>query len=91
MTDINTLIDECLRLSYHSMRAKDKEFNAEIKTDLYGNIGKVNVVPQDISRVLLNLFNNAFYAVNEKKIKWNLRANSFCLYKKVGWQTRDCC
>ena len=67
LTDINALIDESLRLSYHGMRAKDKEFSATIKTDLDDSIGKVNVVPQDISRVLLNLLNNAFYAVDEKK------------------------
>jgi signal transduction histidine kinase len=66
-TDINALADEYLRLSYHGMRAKDKNFNAEIKTDFHENIGRINVVPQDIGRVLLNLFNNAFYAVSEKK------------------------
>jgi len=49
------------------MRAKDKNFNAEIKTDFDESIEKINVVPQDIGRVLLNLYNNAFYAVNEKK------------------------
>jgi two-component system NtrC family sensor kinase len=66
-TDINALAEEYLRLSYHGMRAKDKSFNAEIKTDFDESIGKINVVPQDIGRVLLNLFNNAFYAVSEKK------------------------
>jgi signal transduction histidine kinase len=66
-TDINALADEYLRLSYHGMRAKDKSFNATLKTDFDATIGKVNVVPQDIGRVLLNLFNNAFYAVSEKK------------------------
>jgi signal transduction histidine kinase len=66
-TDINTLADEYLRLSYHGLRAKDKNFNAEIKTDFDESIGKINVIPQDIGRVLLNLFNNAFYAVNEQK------------------------
>jgi two-component system NtrC family sensor kinase len=66
-TDINKLADEYLRLSYHGLRAKDKSFNTEIKMDLDESIGKINVVPQDIGRVLLNLFNNAFYAVNEKK------------------------
>jgi two-component system NtrC family sensor kinase len=66
-TDINVLCDEYLRLSYHGLRAKDKSFNAEIKTDFDESIGKINIVPQDIGRVLLNLFNNAFYAVNEKK------------------------
>ncbi len=65
-TDINNLCDEYLRLAFHGFRAKDKDFNAEIKTDFDETIGKINVVPQDIGRVLLNLFNNAFYAVNEK-------------------------
>jgi len=67
LTDINKLADEYLRLAYHGLRAKDKTFNAEIKTDFDNSIGKVNVVPQDIGRVLLNLINNAFYAGNEKK------------------------
>ncbi len=67
LTDINALADEYLRLSYHGLRAKDKNFNAEIKTDFDESIGKINVIPQDIGRVLLNLFNNAFYAVNEQK------------------------
>jgi signal transduction histidine kinase len=62
-TDINKLADEYLRLSYHGFRAKDKSFNTEFMTDFDGAIGKINVVPQDIGRVLLNLFNNAFYAV----------------------------
>jgi signal transduction histidine kinase len=66
-TDINALCDEYLRLSYHGLRAKDKNFNADIKTEFDKTIGKINIVPQDIGRVLLNLFNNAFYAVNEKK------------------------
>ncbi|MBV9962580.1 MAG: hypothetical protein JO072_10065, partial [Parafilimonas sp.] len=64
-TDINALCDEYLRLSYHGLRAKDKGFNADFKTDFDENISKINVVPQDIGRVLLNLFNNAFYAVSE--------------------------
>jgi len=66
-TDINALADEYLRLSYHGMRAKDKSFNAEIKIDFDSSIGKINVVPQDIGRVLLNLFNNAFYAIGERR------------------------
>jgi signal transduction histidine kinase len=65
-TDINALCDEYLRLAYHGMRAKDKSFNAEIKTEFDEGIGKINVVFQDIGRVLLNVINNAFYAVNEK-------------------------
>jgi signal transduction histidine kinase len=66
-TDINALTDEYLRLSYHGLRAKDKNFNATIETHFDESIGKINVIPQDIGRVLLNLFNNAFYAVNERK------------------------
>ena len=65
-TDINALADEYLRLSYQGLRAKDKTFNSELKTDFDLSIEKINVIPQDIGRVLLNLFNNAFYAVNEK-------------------------
>src|SRR6185436_8649003 len=67
LTDINKLADEYLRLSYHGLRAKDKSFNSEIRTEFDESIEKINVVQQDIGRVLLNLFNNAFYAVNEKK------------------------
>ena len=66
-TDINALADEYLRLSFHGLRAKDKSFNADFKTDFDDTIDKINVIPQDIGRVLLNLYNNAFYAVNEKK------------------------
>jgi len=66
-TDINALADEYLRLSYHGMRAKDKSFNCEMKTDFDETLQKINVVPQDIGRVLLNLFNNAFYACAERK------------------------
>ena len=50
-----------------ALRAKDKSFNATMKTDFDESIGKINIIPQDIGRVLLNLYNNAFYAVNEKK------------------------
>jgi len=66
-TNINVLADEFLKLSYHGLRAKDKNFNAELTTNFDVNLPKVNVVQQDIGRVLLNLFNNAFYAVNKKK------------------------
>jgi signal transduction histidine kinase len=65
-TDINALADEYLRLSYHGMRARDKDFNVEMKTDFDATIGKIDIVPQDIGRVLLNLYNNAFYAVSQK-------------------------
>ena len=74
LTDINILCDEYLRLSYHAclsgsqgLRAKDKSFSADLKTNFDASIGNIDIVPQDIGRVLLNLFNNAFYATNEKK------------------------
>jgi len=67
LTDINTLVDEYLRLAYHGLRAKDKSFNATFKSHLDHSVGKVNLVPQEIGRVILNLINNAFYAVNEKQ------------------------
>jgi two-component system NtrC family sensor kinase len=70
-TDINALADEYLRLSYHGLRAKDKSFNATMKTDYDESIGNINIIPQDIGRVLLNLYNNAFYAVNEKDKQQN--------------------
>jgi signal transduction histidine kinase/ligand-binding sensor domain-containing protein len=66
-TDINALADEFLKLSYHGFRAKENGFTATIKTDFDRSLGKVNIIPQDIGRVLLNLYNNAFYAVAEKK------------------------
>ena len=66
-TDINALADEYLRLAYHGLRAKDKSFNASMVTHFDATIGKVNLVPQDIGRVILNLISNAFYVVDEKK------------------------
>ena len=65
--DINALADEYLRLSFHGFRAREKSFNVTIKTDFDPTIGKINMVAQDIGRVLLNLYNNAFYTVSEKK------------------------
>ncbi|ULQ52761.1 sensor histidine kinase [Flavihumibacter fluvii] len=65
-TDINKLADEYLRLAYHGLRAKDKSFNTALHTHFDETISLVNVIPQDISRVLLNLFSNSFYAVQEK-------------------------
>lgn len=65
-TDINALADEFLRLSYHGLRAKDKSFNADYKTELDESLPKVNIAPQDIGRVLLNLINNAFHACIER-------------------------
>lgn len=67
-TDINALADEFLRLAYHGLRARDKSFNALMKTDFDQKLGKVNVIPQDMGRVILNLITNAFYAANEKRI-----------------------
>jgi two-component system NtrC family sensor kinase len=66
-TAINALVDEYLRLAYHGLRAKDKGFNASFKTQLDETIGMVNIQPQEIGRVILNLINNAFYAVAERK------------------------
>ena len=65
-TDINALTDEYLRLAYHGLRAKDKLFNATMKTDFDETIGNINIIPQDMGRVILNVITNAFYAVNEK-------------------------
>ncbi len=66
LTDINALADEYLRLSYHGLRAKDKTFNADFKTDLAVDLPKIELIPQDFGRVLLNIINNAFYAVQQK-------------------------
>jgi signal transduction histidine kinase len=65
-TDLNILADEYLRLAYHGLRAKDSSFNAAMETHFDPDLPKIKVIPQDIGRVLLNLINNAFYAVNEK-------------------------
>ena len=66
-TDINVLVDEYLRLAYHGLRAKDKSFSAALETHFDDSIKQLNIAPQDIGRVVLNLITNAFYAVNEKK------------------------
>ncbi len=85
-TDLNALADEYLRLSYHGLRAKDKKFNAEIKTDFDNSIGNINIIPQDIGRVFLNLLNNAFYAVNErqKMLKENYQPTVLVSTKKIN-------
>lgn len=67
MTAINSLVDEYLRLAYHGLRAKDKSFNSSMKTEFDPNAGQINLVSQELGRVLLNLINNAFYAVSERK------------------------
>ena len=70
-TDMNVLCDEFLKLSFHGLRAKDKSFNAETITNFDPKLPKINISQQDIGRVMLNLFNNAFYAVNKKsKNSW---------------------
>ena len=66
-TGINALCDEYLRLAYHGFKAKDRSFNATMKTNFDESIGKINVIPQDMGRVILNLINNAFYAVDERR------------------------
>ena len=65
--DINELAEEYLKLSYHGIRAKDKSFNVALHTIFDEHIGSINIISQDIGRVLLNIYNNAFYAVAEKK------------------------
>ena len=85
-TNINALCDEYLRLSYHGLRAKDKSFNATIKTDFDKSIGNINIIPQDIGRVILNLLTNAFYAVEERKKSGveNFEPSVFIITKKIG-------
>jgi len=73
-TDINALCDEYLRLAYHGLRAKDKTFNAEFKTEFDETIGKINVQPQEMGRVVLNLINNAFFAVAKQSEIFNLES-----------------
>lgn len=68
LTDLNALCDEYVRLSYHGLRAKDRSFNAKIQLDFDKSIGKINIIPQDFGRVILNLLNNAFYAVNQRRV-----------------------
>ena len=83
--NINALADEYLRLSYHGLRAKDNSFNVAMQTDFDESIGKINIVPQDIGRVFLNLYNNAFYSVTEKKkTTWDegYEPTSFSEHKK---------
>ncbi len=95
--DINKLADEYLRLCYHGLRAKDQSFNVTMQTDFDESIEKINIIPQDIGRVLLNLFGNAFYAVTEKKKsppspkgRYGIRTSSDCNNQKTrlpfrGW------
>ncbi|GAB4015066.1 sensor histidine kinase [Spirosoma migulaei] len=73
-TNLNALADEYLKIAYHGLKAKDMLFNCELVTDFDNTVGKVNLIPQDMGRVLLNLYNNAFYAVNER-VKQRTDAN----------------
>ncbi len=84
-TDINALCDEYLRLAYHGYRAKDKSFNAQFETHLDPNLPKVNVVPQDIGRVVLNIINNAFFAVAKQSEIFNLKSGR----QEVGTSKRQ--
>jgi len=84
LTDINALADEYLRLSYHCLRAKEKSFNASIQTDFDKSIGKKNIIPQDIGRALLNLYNNAFYAVMEKSAFAKVTSSAVALANDDG-------
>ncbi len=86
VVSINALADEYLRLSYHGLRAKDKSFNATIKTDFDESIGEISIIAQDMGRALLNLFNNAFYATTEKKK--NLRINQMPYEPTVSVSTK---
>jgi signal transduction histidine kinase len=77
LTDINKMTDEFLRLAYHGFRAKDVSFNADFKTDFDENLPRINVVLQDIGRVLLNLISNAFYSVGKREKEGKETGNSF--------------
>ncbi|GAB3640636.1 tetratricopeptide repeat protein [Spirosoma arcticum] len=87
-TDLNALCEEYLRLAYHGLRAKDKTFNAHFTTDLDANLGLVTVVSQDLGRVLLNLFTNAFYAVHQKQKQIGLSVGAASYQPTVQVQTR---
>jgi len=87
LTNINSLADEFLRLSYHGLRAKDKSFSSDFETDLDPNLPQIKAEPQDIGRVILNLINNAFYAVGEKAKSWE-ETSSESYHPKVFVRTR---
>ncbi|MBU1760771.1 MAG: two-component sensor histidine kinase [Bacteroidetes bacterium] len=97
LIDINALADEYLKLAYHGLRAKDKDFNASFESRFDDSIPKIEVVPQDIGRVLLNLINNAFYActersrsaVNEKQQAEGLKQNAESYKPKVTISTKS--
>lgn len=92
LTDINALADEYMRLSYHGLRAKDKSFNSEMTSWPHASLPKANVISQDIGRVLLNIFNNAFYAVHQKKLQnpegYKPEVQLITLYKRGAIEIR---
>jgi two-component system NtrC family sensor kinase len=85
-TDINALVDEYLRLAHHGWKAKDKEFNADIQKHYDPAIGKINIIPQDLGRVLLNVYNNAFYAISEKNKQQGYEPTISVSTKKIDSQ-----
>jgi len=80
---VYALADEFVRLSYHGLRAKDKEFNADFKLELDPNLPKINVVASDIGRVILNLVNNAFYACAERLAQSEVEGSRSTVYENV--------
>ncbi len=95
ITDINKLLEEFIDLAYHGMRAKDSGFNCTFEKDLAPNLPKVKIIPQDVSRVILNIFNNAFYAIEERKkmnepgYKRTVKVRTFLSGNKVMIAIRD--
>lgn len=88
-TDVNVLADEYLRLAYHGIRAKDKSFNAEFKTELDSSLPKIPLITQDFGRVLLNLINNAFYAVKDKEGKGKVTVSTQKLNNEIEIRVQD--
>lgn len=84
VTDINALADEYLRLAFHGIRAKDKSFNASMSTNFKEDLPLLSIIPQDIGRVLLNLYNNAFYSVSEK-----FKRNSGLQFEPTVWVSTE--
>src|SRR6185295_1694982 len=95
ITDINRLVEEFVDLAYHGMRAKDSGFNCAIEKELGKDLPKVKIIPQDVSRVVLNIFNNAFYAIEDKKktagenYKRVVKVRTYQSGNKVGIAIRD--
>ncbi|MEP7170723.1 MAG: ATP-binding protein, partial [Bacteroidota bacterium] len=83
LIDLNALCNEYFNLAYHGMRANNAEFNCSIEKELAADLPKINIIPQDISRVLINLFNNAFYAVKERSQKLEAGGQKSDSYKPL--------